>query len=161
MPDADDTYRILSTLGEYRLAVDKLILSAQADLSVFDTDLYDVGMEDVARFQLLRAFLVRDRTNRLQIVLRDASYIQRRAPRTQQLLCDFSSQIVIRLITEVRDTDAFIYSDTGVCLYRPHNDHTKSIFTRQDKVRYRLLRSRMTLMLAAAEQAISFVTLGL
>lgn len=160
-PSSDDTYQALSTLGEYRLAVDKVILSAQTRLSVFDNDLLDVALEEVARFEILRTFLVCDRTNRLQIVLRDASYVQQHAARIQQLLRDFSSQIEIRLILEVRDTDAFIYSDTGVCLYRPQHDHPKSILTRQDRARYRLLQSRMTFMLTASEQVISAITLGL
>ena len=158
---SDDAYQALTTLGEYRLAVDKVILSAQACLSVFDTDLVDVALEEVARYETLRTFLVRDRTSRLQIVVREATYIQLRAVRIQQLLRDFPSQIEIRLILEVRETDAFIYSDTGVCLYRPQHDHPKSILTRQDSARYRLLQSRMAFMLTASEQAISAITLGL
>ena len=130
-------------------------------MSIFDADLVDVALDEVTRYGALRSFLTRDRASRLQIVLREASYIQQRAARIQQLLRDFPAQIEIRLITEVRETDAFIYSDTGVCLYRPQYDHPKSILTRQDKARYRLLQSRMAFMLTASEQAISVVTLGL
>lgn len=159
IPDAG--YQVFATLSEYRLAVDTVILSAQANLNVFDTDLVDMALDDSARCELLRTFLAQGSAKRLHIVLRDVLFLQQRAARMQRLLRDFSQQVEIRQLAEARETDAFIYSDAGVCLYRPQHDHAKSILTHHDHARCRLFSSRFALMFEAAEQAVSATILGL
>ena len=159
--DTDHDYQVFATLSEYRLAVDVVIASAQRDLHVFDTDLFDIAFDDLARYELLRNYLARGAVSRLWIVLQDVQYLQQRAARMQRLMRDFSHQIQIRQVAETRETDAFIYSDAGVCLYRPQHEHAKSILTHRDPARCRLFAGRFALMFDAAEQPVSATTLGL
>ncbi|MDR3391526.1 MAG: hypothetical protein P4L77_07280 [Sulfuriferula sp.] len=158
---SDEAYQAFTTLSEYLLAVDAVIVSARAGLDIYDTDLVDLAFEDMARYELLRSFLAQGATRHLRIVLRDLLYVQQRAARLQQLMRDFSHQVEIRMVAETRDADAFIYSDAGVCLYRPQHDHPKSILTLGDLSRYRLFSSRFAQMFDASEQAVSSTTLGL
>ena len=157
----DEGYRIFTTLSEYRLAVDTVIASAQTSLNIYDTDLADLDLEDPARHALLRGFLAKGTVRRLRVVLLDPLYLQQQAARMQNLIRDFSHQVEIRVLTEKRDADAYIYSDAGVCLYRPQHDHAKSILTLEDKSRYRLLAGRFAQMFDAAEQSVSSTVLGL
>lgn len=159
VPDKD--YRIFTTLSEYRLAVDTVIASAQSTLDIYDTDLAELGFEDRARHDSLRIFLAQGAAQRLRIVLLDQLFIQQRAARMQNLMRDFSRQVEIRVLAEKRDADAFIYSDAGVCLYRPQHDHAKSILTIGDMSRYRLLGGRFAQMFDMAEQSVSSAVLGL
>jgi hypothetical protein len=110
---------------------------------------------------LLRGFLAQGTVRRLRVVLLDPLYLQQQAARMQNLIRDFSHQVEIRVLTEKRDADAYIYSDAGVCLYRPQHDHAKSILTLEDKSRYRLLAGRFAQMFDAAEQSVSSTVLGL
>ncbi|ARU32671.1 hypothetical protein CAP31_13940 [Sulfuriferula sp. AH1] len=157
----DEGYQIFTTLSEYRQGVDTVIASAQASLDVYDTDLADLGFEEHARHESLRSFLAQNTARRLRVVLSDPLFIQQRAARTQNLMRDFSHQVEIRVLAEKRDADVFIYSDVGVCLYRPQHDHAKSVLTSEDLSRYRLLAGRFAQMFDVAEQSVSSAVLGL
>ena len=50
--DTDHDYQVFATLSGCRLAVDVVIASAQRDLHVFDTDLFDIAFDDLARYEL-------------------------------------------------------------------------------------------------------------
>ena len=159
VPDAD--YQVFATVSEYRLAVNAVIRSANSNVYVFDTDLVDIALDDVVRYELLRTFLASGTARRLWVLLRDIQYLQQRAARMQKLMRDFSRQIEIRQVAGPRETDAFIYNDAGVCLYRPQCGHVKSILTYRDVSRCRLFAGRFGLMFDVAEQSVSSTTLGL
>lgn len=159
--NTDEGYQVFTTPSEYRSAVNVVIASAKIGLTIFDLDLTDVALEDSGRQELLRAFLSRNMAGRLRVVMHDVLPLQQRGARMLNLVRDFSHQIEVRLFTEGRDTDAFLYSDNGVCLYRPHQRHPKSILTLHDSARYRLLSDRFGLMFDKAQPCALSTTLGL
>lgn len=159
--ESGSTYQAFATLSEYRCGLDVVITTAINELVIFDSDLQDMALEDVLRADLLRTFLAGGVHRRVRIVLRDPTYLNSRAARTQRLLRDFSVQIDVRVATEVKETDAFVCNDAGVCLLRPHYQHAKSILTLDDKSRWRLLFSRFELLFVAVNVVVAATHLGL
>ncbi|MEQ1667343.1 MAG: hypothetical protein ABL868_02710 [Sulfuriferula sp.] len=154
-------YQAFVTLNEYHSGLDLVIATATKELIIFDGDLRDMALEDVLRADALRMFLAGGIHRRLRVVLRDALYLHSHAPRMQRLLRDFSAQIEVRVVAEVKESDAFTCNDSGVCLTRPHYQHPKSILTLDDKPRWHLLSSRFELMFAAVDAVVAATHLGL
>lgn len=159
--NSDEGYQVFATPSEYKRAVNGVISSAKLSLTIFDIDLIDLGFEEQGRNELLRTFLSQNLTRRLRIVLHDVLPLQQRGARMLNLVRDFSRQIEVRQLWEMRDTDAFFYNDKGVCLYRPSQQHLKSILTLHDSGRHRLLSGRFGLMFEKAEPCALSAALGL
>jgi hypothetical protein len=85
----------LSTRKEYRDALERLIGLAQHELRIFDADLSDLEINTPQKYELLRAFLLRTRSNRLYIAVHDAGYIRNYCPRLLHLLRQFSDRMFI------------------------------------------------------------------
>lgn len=154
-------YQAFATLSEYKDGLDLVIATAMKELIIFDVDLQDMALEDVSRADALRTFLAGGVHRKLRIVLRDSAYLHGHAPRMQRLLRDFSAQIDVRVTAELKESDAFVCNDGGVCLLRPHYQHPKSILTLDDKPRFHLLSSRFELMFAAVDAVVAATHLGL
>ena len=86
---------ILGTRKEYREAFERLIGLAERELRIFDPDLADLEMNSPQKFELLRAFLLRGRTNRLYIAVHNTDTILKYCPRLMNLLRQFSERIFI------------------------------------------------------------------
>ena len=157
----ENAYQTFATLGEYRCAIDTVITSANNELVIFDTDLQDMALDTAARINSLSAFLAVSTNHHMRILLRDATYLNSRAARMQRLLRDFAAQVEIRVVTESKEDSTFIYSDSGICLLRPHYQHLKSILTLDDKPRWRLLNARFDTMFDAGEASVAPTHLGL
>ena len=85
----------LSTRKEYRDALERLIGLAQHELRIFDADFSDLDINSPQKYELLRAFLLRRRNNRLYIAVHDADYIRNYCPRLLNLLRQFSDRMFI------------------------------------------------------------------
>ena len=85
----------LSTRKEYRDALARLIGLAQRDLRVFDPDFSDLEINSSQTYELLRAFLLRGRNNRLYIVVHNTGHIRNYCPRLLNLLRQFSDRMFI------------------------------------------------------------------
>jgi hypothetical protein len=85
----------LSTRKEYRDALARLIGLAQRDLSIFDPDFSDLEINSPQTYELLRAFLLRGRNNRLCIVVHNTGHIRNYCPRLLNLLRQFSDRMFI------------------------------------------------------------------
>jgi hypothetical protein len=156
-----ETYQSFATLGEYRTAIDIVITSAKTELIIFDNDLQDMAFDTAARITLLSTFLAASTNRHLRVLLRDSTYLNSRAARTQALLRDFSAQIEIRVAAEPKESSVFICSDNGICLLRPHYQHPKSILTLDDKPRWRLLNAQFNTMFDVSEASVAPTHLGL
>jgi hypothetical protein len=112
---------LFSTRREYRDAFDRLVALAERELRIFDADFSDLEINSPQKSELLRAFLLRSRTNRLYIAVHDAEYIRNRCPRLIELLRQFSDRMFIHQ-TEgeaARVQDCFVMADKLHVLRRP------------------------------------------
>ena len=85
----------LSTRKEYRDALARLIGLAQHELRIFDADFSDLDINSPQTYELLRAFLLRGRNNRLYIAVHDTGYVRNRCARLLKLLRQFSDRVFI------------------------------------------------------------------
>ena len=76
-------------VGEYELAVGKLLSLAQRQIRIFDKTI-SPEFNSVARYEILRRFLFADRNNRLEIIVHDTSNLGMLCPRLVMLLKQFS-----------------------------------------------------------------------
>lgn len=85
----------LSTRREYREALELLATLAQRELRIFDPDFSDLDINSQHKCELLRAFLLRGRSNRLYLAVHDTGHIRNYCPRLLRLLRQFSDRVFI------------------------------------------------------------------
>ena len=86
---------LLSTRKEYRDALERLVGLAQHELRMFDADFSGLDIDSPQTYELLRAFLLRGRNNRLYIAVHDTDHIRNYCPRLLKLLRQFSDRMFI------------------------------------------------------------------
>lgn len=94
-PIAEPQRSVLATRKEYREALEQLIGLARHELRILDADFSDLDIDAPQKYELLRAFMLRGRANRLYIAVHDADYIRNYCPRLLNLLRQFSDRIFI------------------------------------------------------------------
>lgn len=111
----------LSTRKEYRDAFERLIGLAQRELRIFDADFSDLEINSPQKSELLRAFLLRGRNNRLYIAVHDTGYIRNYCPRLLDLLRQFSDRMFIHQTQgdAARVQDSFVLADKLHFVRRP------------------------------------------
>jgi tRNA U55 pseudouridine synthase TruB len=111
----------LFTRREYRDALERLSVLAQRELRIFDADVSDLELNSPRKYELLRAFLVRGRNNRLYIAVHDADYIRNYCPRLLALLRQFSDCMFIHQTQgeAARAQDSFVLADQLHFVRRP------------------------------------------
>ena len=62
---------IFSSESDYEAAIDQVITSAERTLHIFDTDFTTGGYNTAKRSEILRSFLMLNRSNRLVIILHE------------------------------------------------------------------------------------------
>ena len=85
----------LITRKEYREALERLTVLAQRELRIFDPDCSSLEINSQQESELLRAFLLRGRNNRLYIAVHDTGYIRNYCPRLLKLLRQSSDCVFI------------------------------------------------------------------
>ncbi len=85
----------LHSRKEYRDALERLTVLAQRELRIFDADFSDLEINSQHKCELLRAFLLRSRNNRLYIAVHDTDFIRNYCPRLLVLLRLFSDRMFI------------------------------------------------------------------
>lgn len=86
---------VLTTRKEYGEALEQLIELAQQELRILDADFSDLDINSPKKYELLRAFMLRGRNNRLYIAVHNADYIRNYCPRLLNLLRQFSDRMFI------------------------------------------------------------------
>ena len=162
METSNPEHRSLEGSQEYDEAIDILLARPQRTLRIFDRQL-GAGYNSVRRYELLRAFLLRSRANRLYIVVHDAATLARDCPRMMNLLRQFSSAITIHE-TEAqakRACDPIALADERDYLHRFHYDHARALLALDDPQGAHELLQRFQEIWEASAPAVSATTLGL
>lgn len=156
-------HRQLHGIEEYHEAIDILIEMARQRLRIFDYNLEDGGYNTLQRFDLLRAFLLRNRGNRLEIVLHDTDYLTRFCPRMLSLLKQFSHAVSIMETTPQAKGiyDPFAVADQASYVHRFHYDAPRALLALNDVGGGHTLINRFEEIKEASGPAISATTLGL
>ena len=163
MSEFDPNWQCLETQAQFRHAVMQVVATARLRLDMFDPDLTETGLESAQGIAALRSFLIGSRAARWRVVLRDAGYFNQRAVRLQNLLLDFSRAIEIRQLPSETSgcAEAYVYNDSGLCLYRAHAAHARAILTRDERSRAPDLRVRFSELVAVSAVCACSTTLGL
>lgn len=156
-------HRQLLGIEEYREALDILIGIARQRLRIFDYNLEDGGYNTLQRFDLLRAFLLRNRSNRLEIVLHDTDYLARFCPRILNLLKQFSHAVSIMETTPQAKGiyDPFAVADQAFYVHRFHYDSPHALLALNDMGSGKTLTKRFEEIKEASGPVRSATTLGL
>jgi hypothetical protein len=152
----------LNGLAEYEAAMEQLLARVQRTLRIFDQHLTR-SFDTPARHDLLRAFLLRSRANRIQVVLHDASNLPRDCPRLMHLLRQFSHALAIQQTQAHarRVYDPFALADERDHLHRFHYDDARALLVLDDPPATQPFVERFQELWEASEPAASGTTLGL
>jgi hypothetical protein len=162
MDEAAPLHERLTGTAEYEAALDRLLARPRRTLRIFDRQL-GRSFNAAARHALLRAFLLRSRANRIQIVLHDASNLVRDCPRLIDLLRHFSHAFAIQE-TEAhakRVYDPFALADERDHLHRFHYEDARALLALDDPAGTQPFVDRFAELWEASSPAASGTTLGL
>jgi hypothetical protein len=155
-------HRRLEGSQDYEAAIDLLLTRPRRTLRIFDRQL-GPGYNSVQRYELLRAFLLRSRANRLYIVLHDAANLARDCPRMLTLLRQFSHAMTVHETEgEARHAcDPVALADERDYVHRFHYDHARALLALDDAQGAHGLVQRFQEIWEASIPAASATTLGL
>ncbi len=148
---------------EYIAAIDRVLAFAQRNVRIFDRDLEHLGYNSPERIELLRAFLLANRSNRLQIVVHEVAYLEGRCPRLVQLLRHFSHGVQVHQTLEHarHAADPLLLVDDAHYLHRFHMDDSRALLALADPQGAEPLLHRFNEIWEASRPALSGTTLGL
>lgn len=160
--DIAPEHRRLEGNAEQEDALDILFARPGRQLRIFDRQL-SAGYNSTRRHDLLQHFLLASRSNRIQIVVHDASNLQRDCPRLLNLLQQFSHAVTIHE-TEPQAKgvyDPFAVLDERDYVHRFHYDDARGLLGLDDPQEARGLVQRFEEIWEASSPAVSGTTLGL
>jgi len=147
---------------EYEAALDELLARPGRRLRIFDQQL-GRGYNSLHRHDALRRLLLAGRAARVQIVVHDASNLQRDCPRLVNLLRQFSHALSIHETTaDAKGVyDPFAVLDERDYVHRFHYNDTRGLFAFDDPLEALSFVQRFEELWEASETAVSGTTLGL
>lgn len=153
----------LSTRKEYRDALARLIGLAQRELRIFDPDFSDLEINSPQTYELLRAFLLRGRDNRLYIAVHDTDYIRNYCPRLLKLLRQFSDRVFIHQTQgdAARVQDCLVLADKMHFVRRPVQAQPRATLTLNDDKESQGIYLRFSEIWDSSFPAVSATTSGL
>jgi hypothetical protein len=102
------TAEILNAWSDYRAAFDQILARVRHNLSIFDSDLAWLGMNELARVETLRNFITENPGATIRIALKQTEALRRSQPRLVELLKSNGSAIQIQQVHKnlhiLRDT---------------------------------------------------------
>ena len=154
---------LLSTRAEYLEALDRLIGLAQRELRIFDADFSGLRIDSPRTHELLRAFLLRGRDNRLYIAVHGTGYISNYCPQLLRLLQQYSDRMFIHQTQgdAVRAQDSFVLADRSHCVRRPVQAQPRAALRLNDKQESQGLYLRFSEIWDSSLPAVSATTSGL
>lgn len=160
LPNAE--YRRFEGMREYEAILDELIPQTQRIIRVFDQSL-SRAWNTPRRHELLRQFLLANRTNRLLIVVHDAEPIERECPRLVDLVRLFGTAIRINQTQSLAKEiyDPFIVFDANHYLHRFHYRFLRAAQGTNDLVGTQQLLDRYTEIWEASALAVTAGASGL
>lgn len=156
-------HTILNSEAEYEAAIDRVIENASHTLHIFDVNLATGGYNTAKRHESLRSFMMKNRANRLVVVLHDTSYLTRQCPRLLQLLQLHSHAISILQTQEHGRVagDPMVIADARHYVHRFHADSARTLLALHDPAGGLQLDERFGQLEEASAPAVAAVTLGL
>ena len=153
----------LSTRKEYRDAFERLIGLAQRELRIFDADFSDLEINSPQKSELLRAFLLRGRNNRLYIAVHDTDYIRNYCPRLLGLLRQFSDRMFIHQTQgeAARVQDSFVLADKLHFVRRPVRSQPRGTLGLCDEQESQGMHLRFSEIWECSFAAVTATTAGL
>jgi hypothetical protein len=153
----------LSTRREYRDALERLSALAQRELRIFDADFSDLEINSRQKYELLRAFLLRGRDNRLYIAVHDADYIRNYCPRLLDLLRQFSDRMFIHQTQgeAARAQDSLVLADKLHFVRRPMQAQPRATLALNDDKESQDMHLRFSEIWDSSFPAVSATTSGL
>ncbi len=154
---------IISTRKEYLEAFDRLAGLAQRELRIFDPDFFGLQINLPQKCELLRAFLLRGRHNRLYIVVHDTEYLRNHCPRLLELLQQFSDRMFIHQTQgeAARVQDCLVLADRLHFVRRPVHTQPRGILTLNDEKESQGMHMRFAEIWESSFPAVSATTSGL
>jgi len=154
---------LLSTRREYRDAFERLIGLAQRELRIFDADFSDLEINSPREYELLRAFLLRGRNNRLYIALHDTDHIRNYCPRLLELLRQFSDRMFIHQTQgeAARVQDCFLLADRLHFVRRPVRAQPRGTLRLNDEQESQGMHLRFAEIWDSSFPAVTATTAGL
>lgn len=154
---------LLSTRREYLDALEQLIGLAQRELRIFDADLFHLRLDSPRTHELLGAFLLRSRDNRLYIAVHDAEYMRNYSPRLLELLRRFSERMFIHQTKgdAARAQDCFVLADRRHVVRRPVHAQPRAALRLNDDMEGQGIYLRFSEIWDNSVPAVSATTSGL
>jgi hypothetical protein len=161
--DNTPSRRVLSGEKEYEAAISEVIDLAQRSLHIFDVDLAAGGYGTAQRAEALRAFLMRNRSNRIVVVLHETDHLTRCCPRLMDLLRLYSHAITVLQTQEHGRvaSDPMVIADEAHYVHRFHADGARALCALHDHAGARQLEERFAQLMEASSPAVFATTLGL
>lgn len=168
MSDTEETgpqteYLTFDGEAQFQQAVDRLLSAPGRELRIFDPNLAALRLNDPARIERLKAFLLESRTRRIFMALHDPDHVTRECPRMMTLLARFAHAIQVhRTHEEIRGIqDSFLVLDQSHYLRRPVAQFTRGALGLHDEAEALAMRGRFQEIWAASFPGVSASTLGL
>ena len=148
---------------EYRNAVDTVIEQARRRIRIFDFNLDDGGYNSPRRDDLLRAFLLANRSARLEVALHDTDHLTQSCPRLMSILRQFSHAVYFYQTTaQARHVyDPFVIVDGTHYVHRFHYESPRAVMALDDIAGAHVLERRFEEIWQASVPTVSATTLGL
>ena len=120
-------YRRFESFREYEILLDAKVPQTESAIRVFDRTLSQAWNQK-SRIELLRQFLLKNRANKLMIVLHIADNIERELPRLADFVHYFSHNAKIRQTPKMAQQvyDPFVIFDASHYLHRFHYAHMRA-----------------------------------
>jgi hypothetical protein len=120
--------KLLTTWAEHEIAVQEILLLASHTLRIFDENLSTLALERPDRLAALRRLLASSPQHTLQIVVRDATLLQRNYPQLIKLLGTHSHNLKISESPShlAALNDSLFLADGRHALVRFHKDHARA-----------------------------------
>jgi hypothetical protein len=114
------THEIHDTWGEFRSAFRQILGLTQQNLCIFDDDLGQLGLQQLASIEWMLQLLTKNPVATIRIALRRTDRLREEHPRLVQLLEVQSHRVQVMRISEDlrRLRDIFVVSDTEHALVR-------------------------------------------
>lgn len=154
---------LLSTRKEYLDAFEQLIGLAQRELRVFDADFSSLKIDSPRMHELLAAFLLRGRDNRLYIAVHSVDYIRNYCPRLLELLRRFSARMFVHqtLGDAARAQDSLVLADRLHFVRRPVQAQPRAALRLYDEQESQAMYLRFCEIWDSSLPAVSATTSGL
>ena len=155
--------RIISSRTEYLDAFDRLVELAERELRIFDPDCFGLEINSPRKCELLRAFLLRGRNNRLYIAVHDTEYLRNHCPRLLELLQRFGDRMFIHQTQgeAARVQDCLVLADRLHFVRRPVHAQPRGTFVLNDEKESQGMNMRFSEIWESAFPAVSATTSGL